>query len=99
MSDSAYFGWELGLNIASSIGTIAGNIYMMYNPRYPGNNPNKIPDGFNDRKNPNANYYNPRTKQSLGPDLNHPEPIGPHWDWKDSNGDWWRIYRYWRVRK
>ena len=99
MSDSAYFWINLSLNIASTVGTIAGNIYMKYNPRYPGNNPNKIPDGFNDRKNLNANYYNPKTRQSLHPDLNHPEPEGPHWDWKDSNGEWWRLHRFWRVKK
>ena len=71
---------------------------MKYNPRYPGNNPNRIPDGFNNRNNPNANYYNPSTRQTLRPDLNHPEPIDPHWDWKDSNGDWWRLYRFRREK-
>lgn len=91
MSDMAY-GWTyFGLNIASAVGSIAGNAYMKYNPRYPGRNPNKIPDGFKDRPNPKANYYNPKTGQSLGPDLYHPGPIGPHWDWKDSKGQWWRI--------
>ena len=99
MTDSAYNGWEIGLNIASSIGTIAGNVYMKYNPRFPGNNPDRIPDGFNNRKNSNDNYYNPNTKQSLRPDLNHPDPIGPHWDWKDSKGALWRLYRFRRVRK
>lgn len=24
---------------------------------------------------------NPNTGDSLHPDLNHPMPIGPHWDW------------------
>ena len=51
MSDGLYNGLYIGLNIASSLGTIAGNMYMKFNPRYPGNNPNRIPDGFNDRKN------------------------------------------------
>ncbi len=99
MSDGLYNGLYVGLNIASSIGTIAGNMYMKYNPRYPGNNPNKIPDGFNERVNPNANYYNPKTGQSLHPDLQHPAPINPHWDWKDSKGVWWRLYRFFRIRK
>ena len=30
MSDSVYFGINLSLNIASTVGTIAGNIYMKY---------------------------------------------------------------------
>ncbi len=85
--------------ISLAIGSFAGNVYMKYNPRYPGRNPNKIPDGFKDRPNPKANYYNPKTGQSLGPDLYHPGPIGPHWDWKDSKGQWWRLYRWWRIRK
>ena len=72
---------------------------MKYNPPYPGRNPNKIPDGFNDRVNPKANYYNPKTGQSLRPDLNHAKPIKPHWDWIDSNGVGWRLYRFWRKRK
>ncbi|MDE5715954.1 MAG: hypothetical protein K2I42_07495 [Anaeroplasmataceae bacterium] len=99
MSDDLYNGLYIGLNITSTIGTIAGNVYMKYNPRYPGSNPDRIPDGFNQRKNSNANYYNPKTGQSLGPDLNHSNPIGPHWDWKDSKGNWWRLYRFFRVRK
>ena len=28
-----------------------------------------------------------------------PAPYGPHWDWKDSNGQLWRLYRFWRTRK
>ena len=99
MSDKLYNGLYIGLNIASDIGTIAGNMYMKYNPRYPGNNPNRIPDGVNDRVNPKANYYNPKTGQSLRPDLQHAAPINPHWDWKDSNEDWWRLYRFFRKRK
>ena len=99
MSDGLYNGLYIGLNIASDIGTIAGNMYMKYNPRYPGNNPNRIPDGFNDRVNQKANYYNPKTGQSLHPDLQHPAPINPHWDCKDSNGVWWRLYRFFRIKK
>ncbi len=98
-SDDLYNGLYIGSNIVSSVGTIAGNIYMKYNPPYPGRNPNKIPDGFNNRVNEHANYYNPKTDQSLHPDLSHPEPYGPHWDWKDSNGQWWRLYRFWRKIK
>ena len=32
--------------------------------------------------------------ESMHPDLNHPDPIGPHWDYnyRGSNSDGWRIY-------
>ncbi|WP_134218332.1 RHS repeat-associated core domain-containing protein [Pelotomaculum sp. FP] len=38
----------------------------------------------------NGNWYNPKTGQSLNPDLNHPEPIGPHWDFRarDTKSKW-----------
>ena len=39
-----------------------------------------------------GNYYNPITGESLHPDLKHPAPIGPHWDYKAPDGSWWRIY-------
>jgi hypothetical protein len=32
------------------------------------------------------------TKESLHPDLNHPEPKGPHWDYKDKSGRWWNVW-------
>lgn len=38
-----------------------------------------------------GSYYNPRTGESLHPDPNHPTH-GPHDDYRDPNGDWWRIY-------
>ena len=40
----------------------------------------------------NGNYYNPNTGESCRPDLDHPEPVGPHWDYKDPNGDWYRLF-------
>ena len=41
-----------------------------------------------------GNYYNPDGKQSLHPDLNHPDPIGRHWDYnyKGSGSKGWRIF-------
>ena len=38
-----------------------------------------------------GSWYNPGTGESLHPDLNHPDPVGPHWDWIDSEGNQWRI--------
>ena len=39
-----------------------------------------------------GNWYNPKTKESLHPDLWHAEGIAPHWDFKASNGKWYRIF-------
>ena len=63
---------------------------------YPGNDPTKAPEGTTWRGSgkqgsKQGNYYNPKTGESWHPDLDHPEPIGPHWDYKDSDGIWWRI--------
>jgi RHS repeat-associated protein len=38
-----------------------------------------------------GNWYNPKTGESLHPDLSHAGPEGPHWDYKDPNGEWWRV--------
>ena len=67
--------------------------------KFPGTNPTKAPKGFEWRGKPGStpgskggNWYNPKTGESLRPDLNHPKPIGPHWDYKDPTGKWWRIF-------
>ncbi|MFM6928980.1 MAG: RHS repeat-associated core domain-containing protein [Bdellovibrio sp.] len=33
-------------------------------------------------------WYNPATKESLHPDLQHGEPIGPHWDYTNPSGSY-----------
>jgi hypothetical protein len=41
-----------------------------------------------------GSWHNPETGDKLHPDLNHPEPIGPHWDWTNKASGWkngWRI--------
>ena len=63
---------------------------------YPGDDPTKAPEGTEwrgsgEQGSKQGNYYNPKTGESWHPDLDHPEPIGPHWDYRDSNGTWWRI--------
>jgi RHS repeat-associated protein len=35
-------------------------------------------------------WYNPKTGESLWPDMNHANPIGPHWDYIDPSGRGWR---------
>jgi RHS repeat-associated protein len=40
---------------------------------------------------PRGGWYNPKKDWTLHPDMDHPEPIGPHWDWIDENGNKYRI--------
>ena len=66
-------------------------------PPYPGNDPMTPPDGYEWRgKGPQGSregsYYNPETGESLHPDLNHPEPIKPHWDYKAPGQEWIRLF-------
>ena len=39
-----------------------------------------------------GSWYNPKTKESLHPDLEHPEPFGPHWDYKSPDSGEYRIF-------
>ena len=39
-----------------------------------------------------GSYYDPGTGEVLRPDLDHPEGIDPHWDYKDLSGNWWRWF-------
>jgi hypothetical protein len=39
-----------------------------------------------------GSWYNPSTGESLHPDLDHPAPIGAHYDWKTSTGQSFRVY-------
>ena len=36
--------------------------------------------------------YNPKTGESLRPDLDHDDPIGPHWDYHVRPGGRYRIF-------
>jgi RHS repeat-associated protein len=40
-----------------------------------------------------GSWYNPATGESLHPDLSHPDPVGPHWDYK-VKGDPGNGYRW-----
>ena len=68
-------------------------------PAWPGNDPSVAPPGTEWRGKPGStpggkegNYVDPNTGESYRPDLNHPDPIGPHWDHRDTDGNWGRIY-------
>jgi hypothetical protein len=39
-----------------------------------------------------GSWYNPETGESLRPDLNHPDPIGPHYDYKAPDNTRWRYF-------
>ena len=66
---------------------------------YPGDDPTVAPDGYEwkgpgEQGSKQGNYYNPDGKQYLRPDLDHPDPIGSHWDYnyKGSGTKGWRIF-------
>ncbi len=67
-------------------------------PKYPGDNATQSPGkgyewrGNGDPSSGQGNWYNPKTGESLHPDLNHQEPYGPHWDYKSPSGNEYRIY-------
>ena len=42
-------------------------------------------------------WFRRSTGESLHPDLNHPGPIGPHWDWRAPDGSFWRLFPDGRV--
>jgi hypothetical protein len=41
---------------------------------------------------PRGSWYNPKSGESLYPDLAHPGPVGPHYDWKAPDGTTYRVY-------
>ncbi|HZK00195.1 MAG TPA: polymorphic toxin type 37 domain-containing protein, partial [Tissierellaceae bacterium] len=69
--------------------------------KYPGNDPAKSPGkdwqwkGKGEQGSRKGNYTNPKTGESLHPDLDHPtegKGIGPHWDYKSPEGKWYRVF-------
>lgn len=88
------------LSVAVLESVAAGDLLVApKGPKFPGNDVIKASDGFEWRGKPGSrpgskegNYYNPETGESLRPDLNHPDPIGSHWDYRDTDGKWWRIF-------
>ena len=82
-----------------------GNTIGIKNIRYPGDDPTKSPgNGFEWRgksepSGGKGNWYNPRTGEKWNADLNHKEPIGPHWDYTDSVGNSYRVYPDGKIDK
>jgi len=44
-----------------------------------------------------GNWVNPKTGEKFNPDLNHPGPIGPHYDYTDPSGGQWRVFPDGRI--
>ncbi len=63
------------------------------NPQYPGDDPNKSPGkdwewrGRGSPESGQGNWYNPKTGESLNPDLKHPLLKKPHWGYSGPKGD------------
>ena len=61
---------------------------------YPGDDPSVSPGEDWEWRGPSdkGGWYNPKTGESLHPDLDHPDPQGPHWDYIPyKNGPQYRI--------
>jgi regulatory protein len=39
-----------------------------------------------------GNWYKPETRESLHPEMDHKPPIGPHWDYRAPDGNWYRWF-------
>jgi RHS repeat-associated protein len=102
MGEEAAYWTSTGITVGGSLFlAFRGPKIMGSNSKikYSGNNPNKAPKGYQWKGKPNStpgsksgNYYNAKTRETLRPDLNHPDPIGPHWDYRNSTGSWFRIH-------
>jgi Bacterial toxin 37 len=44
-----------------------------------------------------GNWVNPQTGEKFNPDLGHPGPIGPHYDYVDPSGAEWRMFPDGRI--
>ncbi len=82
----------------ATLGIIGALVLSSFDGGWPGDDPTQAPEGFEWRgKGPvgsnQGNWYNPETGEILHPDLNHPNPIGPHWDYRDALEFWWRIFK------
>ena len=60
---------------------------------WPGDHPWSHPgDGWVRPYRGRDEWWKPKTGERIFPDLDHPWPIGPHWDYKDKDGKPWRVF-------
>lgn len=97
--------WEVSRSLSGVCSSAFGgtNWEQMTRIALAASGPSDMPD-FDDPTNPPGDdwewrggdaggWYNPKTRESLHPDLNHPQPIGPHYDWKvRGSKDAWRVF-------
>jgi RHS repeat-associated protein len=78
---------------ATSTEPSAGNVRERADPCF--DDPAKSPGPDWEWRGPKdkGSWYNPKTGESLHPDLDHPDPIGPHYDYRAPGGDFYRWYR------
>ena len=105
----------IGNDITNAINDISNNIKgksekkanekSKPNITYPGDNPAKSPGedwewkGKSEPGGRVGSWHNPKTKESHTPDLDQPEPIEPHWDYKRGKNDSWRIFPDGRIER
>jgi len=100
MGKNAAYWTSTGLTIVGSIVLAKKISGGKGNIKYPRNDPTKAPKGFQWKGRPGStpgskqgNYVNTKTNETLRPDLSHPAPIKPHWDYTDPSGTQWRIFQ------
>ena len=86
-----------------------GGLKVLFNKepkiKYPGNDPSRPPGddfewrGKGDPKSGKGNWYNPKTNEKWNADLDHGDPIGPHWDYTDKNGNQYRVFEDGQIIK
>jgi RHS repeat-associated protein len=66
---------------------------------FPGWDPLSPPAGYEWKGKPGSvpgdktgSYHKPGSGEVLSPNLDHPLPYGPHWDYKDAEGKWHRLF-------
>ena len=94
-------GIQGGISYSSKLTTspVSSNTLDKPSIKYPGNDPTKcnIPNfewrGSGPPETGHGNFVNMKTGEWLHPDLNHPAPIGPHYDYIPyKNGPVYRIF-------
>lgn len=89
---------SLILGEGATLATEATEIFSTVKPPQPPADPTQPPgEGWQWRGKGSiggekGGWYNPESGESLHPDLNHPEPIGPHWDYRAPDRTFWRIF-------
>jgi RHS repeat-associated protein len=82
--------WPTGMNAESSDDTKQCPVPVPADPKDPPG-PDWEWRGKGDPGTDKGSWYNPGTGESMHPDLKHPEPVGPHWDYTDPSGKQWRV--------